>query len=132
MIEDATGPIGLDVFVVRGALAKHKTAGVHEVDTQMIALLLGNRGQGIVGDELATMGCKFAFDVLGVDAMIFSAVSDIAENRANIAKRGFVEYEPMRQTKNGARRSVGFARADWATRIAADQAERDITFTFTP
>lgn len=130
IIELGSNPIGLDCYMVRGSARPNNRTEVNEVDTEILALLPQHRSSGIIGGEFATTGSKFAFDILGVDAMIFT-MADIVEMRSIIESREFTEDAPVKETPNGDRRSARFMREDWAARLIANPGEATMQFSFT-
>jgi hypothetical protein len=131
VIEDASGPIGLYVRVVRGSEVNGNKSSLNESELETLVLLPGKRNQGIVGAEFATIGTRFTFEIMGVDVMILPEIADTAETRAITSNRGFTDG-PTKNTPRGLRNSASFSRADWEARVAGNPDEANARFVFTP
>jgi len=133
VIEQDNTPIGLDVYTVRGENAKHNRTGLKECNTDFLVLIPGERGKHLISQEFSTIGCKFCFEVLGVEAMTFNEMADTVEMRGIMTTRGF-DQEPTQKRWEGKdgnmRFRAKFMKADWQLRVDANPLEKNVSFQF--
>lgn len=128
--------IGLDRYIVRGSQRSKNRTGVHELATELTALIPSYRHLGITGGEFSNIACRFAFESCGVHAMIYPSLNNSKEIRGLIASRGWTEDGPLRfeqkrsEKKKQGRRAAVFTRADWVARLAKNPMELNAKYQF--